>query len=60
VKDCLHQVEQIRQVGLGDHREHLTVQVRRSVIGNNEILELLEPFLGVEELTPVRKVGPKM
>ena len=60
VEDRPHQVEQFRLVGLGDHGDHLAVEVGGGVIRGDQILDLLEPFLGVEELAPVGNMGPQV
>ena len=60
VEDRPHDVEQFRLVGLGDHGDHLAVQVGGGVIRGDQILDLLKPFLGVEELAAVGNMGPQV
>ena len=60
VEDRPHEVEQFRLVGLGDHGDHLAVQVGGGVIRGDQILDLLEPFLGVEELAAVGNMGSQV
>ena len=60
MEDRSHQLKQLRLVGLGDHRNHLAVQVGGSVVAHNKPLDLLEPLLGVEELSTLRQMGPQV
>ena len=60
VEDRPHQIEQFRLVGLGDHGDHLAVKVGGGVIRGDQILDLLEPLLGVEELAPLGNMGPQV
>ena len=59
VEDRPHQVEQLRLVGPGDHGDHLAVEVASGVVRGDQILDLLEPVLGVEEFAAVGNVGPQ-
>ena len=53
-------IEQFRLVGLDDHGDHLAVEVGGGVVGGDQSLELLEPFLVVEELAAVGKMVPQV
>ncbi len=45
---------------LDDDGDHLAVEVGGGVVGGDQRLELLEPFLGVEELAAVGEVLPQV
>ena len=60
MKQCTYNVEQFRLVGFGDHGNHFAIQVGGGVVRGDQILDLLEPVLGIEELATVGNVGSQV
>ena len=52
----MDQIERLGLIGLGNHGDHLPVQVGGGIIRGDESLDLLKPFLGIEELAAVGQV----
>ena len=60
IKDRSYQVEQFRLVSFGDHGNHLAIQVSGGIIRCDQILDFLEPVLGIEEFATVGNVCSQM
>ena len=60
MKQRADDVEELRQLGLHHNGQQLPIEVRRDVFGGNQRLELLQPFLAVEELAAVGEVLPQV